>query len=189
MKILCTIGLALLFAGSSFAQSIQAMSPSSAKKGSAFPVTITGSGTNWQSTPYSYLNMMFNDPDVGGWAQSIQSPTTITGSVWVSNDAAPGFYDLTVNYTDGQGNTTSLTKNQALEVQASSITSVVDDNGDRGANFQVTINGDCTNWQSSGYAYVNFSATGVSANDVNITGQNSLTAYSGKDDVGLHNSV
>jgi hypothetical protein len=91
---------------------ITAVIPDTGSQGLTFPITISGTGTNWSSSPYMLL--YFDSVGVTTNTVVIVNDTTLTANLVISNIASLGYHKLTA--TDS---VTLLTKDSAVFIRIS----------------------------------------------------------------------
>ena len=82
-------------------QSLVSVTPPAGIQSSSFPITITGLGTSWQNTPYSYINLVFSGLGVTDTNLVIADIHTLNAYLAVSFTAPIGFRDVEVRYWTG----------------------------------------------------------------------------------------
>ncbi len=177
--------LLLLISYHAQSQSMVAIQPTSGKKGDAFALSISGTGTNWQtSTYYAYINVLFSGTGVYASNEYIIDPLNASGDLTIDNNAPSGPRDVTVIYTDSLQNQSTWNLPGGFVVRASRLLDVMPDSGLKAATFPVTITGECTNWQYSNYVQVLFNSNDVQAGNLNLIDTSRLTV-----DVSIDNNA
>lgn len=167
----------LLLPTAASSQSLASIDPDNSCPNANFPMTITGSGTNWVAGGYSYINLTFSGSGVVGITPTIISTTTLISWVTVSNLAAPGPYTPTVEYFDGAA-TSIVSLIDGFEVNAGEIIDVNPAKNVQNTLFPITITGTCTDWQATPYSYINliFSGAGLTVSNEAITSITTMDA-------------
>ncbi len=143
--LLFTLAMAFCFGSfHTYAQDLTA-DPNEGEKGSIFPITITGEGSDWQVTPYSYFYV-----NISGMLMSLENEFmtdegAITADGIIMNNAEAGPRDIDVAYYNGYEWNTTFGP-EAFNVLESSLESVEPSMLPRGTTTTVTITGNNTNW-------------------------------------------
>lgn len=139
----------------SFSQSLISITPNGGKQGLSFPVTITGSGTNWQNSPYgNRVEIIFSGTGITVSSPTIQNATTATAIVTIGPDATPGNHTVHVAYYASyifQYNVSLIDGFSVADSLIPAISSVTPTTAMQGATgVLMDIYGEDTPWSSTG---------------------------------------
>jgi len=141
---------------------VAALEPAAVPRGGALDVELTGSSTGFAA------NSTLAIPGVTVSDLHVLSPTRLTARLSVDAAAAPGFRDVTVTTTRGDGSTETAKGIGALQVTAAggpAILSASPGSGARGTTEDVRISGGSTHF--AGTSIAGFGA-GVTVNSLTV---------------------
>ncbi len=179
MKHILHFALALFVCLSFNSLSAQDLSvdPDTGEKGSLFPVTITGDGTDWQMAPYSYFYVNISGLGMTLDDSVIDPDGTIRSTANIMNDASAGPRDIEVAYYNGY-EWSQASRLEAFQVLESSIASVMPDQWARGTVTTIEITGQNTNWTDED-AFIDTyctDETNIIFNNIVVVDDNTITA-------------
>ncbi|MFH1321413.1 MAG: T9SS type A sorting domain-containing protein [Bacteroidota bacterium] len=159
------------------AQSLVAVSPTSANSGQSLTVSITGSGTNFTqgSGTFSVWLNQTGFPNIYASSFTVITNTLIDANFSIPVNASTGWRNVNVN--DDLDGTVAMTN--GFFIQGSEITTVDPDTAQRGQSLSVSITGLNTNFlQGSGTfsVWLDLSGIDIYASSFNVISNTSLDA-------------